>query len=217
MKQIAYDEMFQNELSHAWYKGTRNLMITILKPHLKENSKILDAGCGTGGTIIFLKNHGLKNVKGIDSSQYALNYAKKRKIRNLKLASVSRIPYKGNSFDAVICLDVLYHQGVDPKKTLKEFNRILKKGGTLYLQVPAYNWLKSSHDISIETKHRFTASEVRELIESAHFKIIKLTYFNTLLFIPQMLKRILDKYKDKKDESDVSRLPTLLNDTFLRI
>ena len=215
MKKIAYDQMYENELTHAWYIGTRQLMIDALKKYLNKNAKILDAGSGTGGTILFLRRNGFNNVIGIDNSQLALDHSKKRGITNLKLASVNKIPFKDNTFDAIICLDVLYHQGVDQQKSLKEFLRTLKKGGILYIQVPAYDWLKSAHDISIETKHRFTASEIRNLVESKHFKIIKLTYFNTILFIPQMIKRILGK-RDKKVISDVSPLPPLINDTFLK-
>ena len=44
MKKIAYDQMYENELTHAWYIGTRQLMIDALKKYLNKNAKILDAG-----------------------------------------------------------------------------------------------------------------------------------------------------------------------------
>lgn len=79
MQKIAYREMFENEMSHAWYIGTGKLMIDFLKSLLDKKAKILDAGCGTGGTIKFLQKAGFKNVIGIDSSSEALRFCLKKK------------------------------------------------------------------------------------------------------------------------------------------
>src|SRR3990167_420123 len=139
MKPIAYREMYENELLHAWYVATRKLMINFLNKHLKKNAKILDAGCGTGGTMIYLQRAGFKNITGVDNSKEALKFTQKRRLTNIKLASVDSFPFAKNYFDAIICLDVLYHKGVDPKKAIFEFRRVLKSDGILYLEEPSYN------------------------------------------------------------------------------
>ena len=51
MQKNAYTEMYAQELTHGWYRGTREVLLAHLKK-LKPQAKILDAGCGTGGTIL---------------------------------------------------------------------------------------------------------------------------------------------------------------------
>ena len=212
MEKIAYCEMFDNELTHGWYLGTRNLLVSILKKYLPTNAKILDAGCGTGGTIVYLKKTGFSNIFGIDNSKLAISFCRQRKLTNIKSATVNHLPFKDQSFDAVICLDVLYHQGVNQHKTISEFSRVLKKGGLLYIQEPAYNWLKSKHDKIVSTEMRSTKGSLKEILELAKFKIIKLSYFNTLLFPAIAVKRLVDKFLSPNSKtSDIAPLPKQLN------
>lgn len=211
MKKFAYEEMFENELTHPWYLATRRLMIQCLKKYLKKDSKILDAGCGTGGTILALRQSGFTNTFGVDKSLVALSYCKNRKLRNTCYGDVNKLSFNNNSFDAIICLDVLYHKGVNPVLAVNEFTRILKPGGILYLQEPAYNWLQSSHDNAIQTERRFKASEIQSLLSSLSQNTIKKSYFNTLLFPLITLQRLKNKSQYKKLQSDVYKLPTVLN------
>ena len=225
MKKIAYEEMFLNELTHPWYLVTRNLMLNFLKNNLNKHSfstnksaRILDAGCGTGGTIAWLRKAGFRNVIGIDNNPYALAFCKKRGISEVKLYSVDQIPFGKESFDVVICMDVLYHQGVNYKNALKEFNRILKPGGLLYVQEPALDWLRGSHDKAIQTGHRFAKKELRELVINAHFNTVRCTYFNSFFLPPIMAMRLLGRiFRQIQPTSDVKELPYILNKFFLVI
>ena len=216
MQKIAYQEMYENEMSHAWYYGTRKLLIDTLEKYIARDSKILDAGCGTGGTILYLKKAGFNNLSGIDISKEAIGFCKKRKLNKIKLASVNKIPYPDEYFNAVLCMDVLYHQGVDSQKALEEFYRVLKKGGTLYVQEPAFNLLKSSHDEVIQTKQRFTRPLLLKLLESAGFTIVKKSYFNMIFFSPIVIKRLFDKFTSfDKPGSDLHPLHPVLNSILL--
>ena len=47
MQKNAYTEMYAQELTHGWYRGTREVLLAHLKK-LKPQAKILDAGCGNG-------------------------------------------------------------------------------------------------------------------------------------------------------------------------
>lgn len=214
MKNIAYQQMYENELTHGWYIGTRNHLIKILKQNCTPGSRILDAGAGTGGTIVLLKKAGFKNVVGIEKSDIAISYSAKRGLK-ITEGDVNKLPFKKDSFDVVICLDVLYHQGVNLGLAIKEFQRVLKKGGLLYLQEPAYNFLRSRHDIAIATSRRFTKNQITKIVTMAGFKILKASYLNTLMFLPIAVKRLIDKARDKNDiTSDVVSLSPLLNKLF---
>lgn len=212
MKKNAYKEMYLNELDHAWYKQTRELLIDNLEKYLKKNARILDAGSGTGGTIHRLTQYGFKNIFGIDISSTALSYSRKRGINSIRIGSINSLPYKNNSFDAVICMDVLYHKGVNQKQAINEISRVLKKEGILYVQEPAYNWLKSKHDLAIETQTRFTKKTLSKMLQNGKFKIEKATYYNMFFLGPIIIKRIKDKIlKNSSNSSDVKHLTPILN------
>lgn len=247
MKKIAYQEMFVNELTHAWYVATRDLAINTLKKRIKMEAKILDAGCGTGGTIKFLEKAGFKNVKGIDNNKIALNFCRQRGLKNVFKGSVNKIPFKDKTFDAVICLDVLYHRGVDVPMALRQFNRVLKKSGFLYIQEPAYQWLFSKHDKTIETQRRFGKKDLESQIKKSQFRILQCSYYNMFLLPFIFLKRLRDRFPRSKDrgslilaqnslhprgksrgffaqnkftsasQSDVYKLPPLFNNIMLKV
>jgi 2-polyprenyl-3-methyl-5-hydroxy-6-metoxy-1,4-benzoquinol methylase len=89
---------------------------------------ILDAGCGEGFTmnkLIKLKIG--KRIEGIEYSKESIAFGKKL-FPNLiiKQASVYDLPYKDNSFDLLICTEVLEHLK-DPSKALEEMLRVTKK------------------------------------------------------------------------------------------
>lgn len=212
MKKIAYKQMYENELDHAWYRSTRKLLISCLKERLKKDARILDAGCGTGGTMNILKKEGFTNIEGFDYNPQAISFCKKRGLANVKLGSVNHIGYEDNSFDAVICLDVLCQKGVIKAKALLEIHRVLKPGGLFYSQEPAYDWLRSTHDKVVETDHRFTKGELIRNFKKTGFKIIKTSYYNLFFLLPIIIKRIKDKVATQKHiSSDVDKLNPSLN------
>lgn len=107
--------------------------ISLAKP-LKIES-ILDAGCGEGFTMDkLLKNEVGKRIEGIEYEKNAIDFGKKL-FPNLiiKQGSVYELPYKDNSFDLIVCTEVLEHLE-DPTKALKEILRVSKK--YLIISVP---------------------------------------------------------------------------------
>jgi len=110
---------------------------------LKQNSvkKILDIGCGGGKHLVQLANQGF-DVYGIDNSPEALKKAKANLIKkgikpNLIISDMhKKIPFKENTFDAIISLRTLNHGDLkEITKTFSEINRILKKGGFIFITV----------------------------------------------------------------------------------
>ncbi len=215
MKNSAYKEMYDNELTHAWYIATRRLLTEYVTAHLQGKEKILDVGCGTGGTIVALNAGGFQNVIGIDNNLAAIHFCQKRGIKNVRLGSVNKIPFENGVFKAVLCMDVLYHQGVDVKVALKEFNRVLKKDGVLYIQEPAYKWLSSKHDRAIETQNRFTRKEIELLLKESGFRSLNISYYNMFLLPLIAAKRFWDK-SSQDHHSDVFRLSPIFNKAVLK-
>ena len=74
---------------------------------------------------------------------------------------------------------------------LKTVHDALKPGGILFVTVPSDKLLWSAMDIYAEHKRRYSRQELREKIEGNGFKVIKMSYFMTLLYPFILLSRKL--------------------------
>lgn len=98
-------------------------LITPLKP-----ASILDAGCGEGFTMDKLTKFGVgKQIEGVEYSKGAISLGKKL-FPNLTFreGSAYNLPYRDNTFDLVVCTEVLEHLD-NPTKVLREVMRVSKK------------------------------------------------------------------------------------------
>ena len=64
--------------SHWWYRGTREICMSLLRPHIagREPLRILDIGCGTGGNLAVLIEFG--EARGIDPDPLCINYGRRK-------------------------------------------------------------------------------------------------------------------------------------------
>src|SRR4051794_37476358 len=146
--------MARRETRHWWYAGMRRVALAVLDQALAGQSdlRLLDAGCGTGGTTVELQRFG--DVTGIDLAWEALLPAQARDLPSLTRASVERLPFADASFDVVTSFEVLYHLGVaSDVSALTELRRVLKPRGLFLLRLPAHDWLRGEHDRLVHTRH----------------------------------------------------------------
>ncbi|RJR16740.1 MAG: class I SAM-dependent methyltransferase [Nitrospiraceae bacterium] len=89
---------------------------------------VLDAGCGEGFVLSEFRNRNVGvQLEGVDFSEAALNMGRKMfPYLNLKKENIYNLPYKDNSFDLVICTEVMEHLET-PRKVLDEIMRVSKK------------------------------------------------------------------------------------------
>ncbi len=94
----------------------------------KDNFNVLDLGCGNGASTANIKG---QLVVGLDLSEKQLIKAKKRfPKREFVVGDARNLPFKNNSFDLIIAINMLHHVN-DPENVLKDCFRVLKKGGKL--------------------------------------------------------------------------------------
>ncbi len=107
--------------------------------NIKENSTVLDIASGKGTSAIFLAKRFNCNVIGIDLSEALIRKATKLAQNEMiadqvffKLGDAERLPFKTNSFDAIIseCSLCLFP---NKKSALKEMHRVLNDDGKLAL------------------------------------------------------------------------------------
>lgn len=215
MQDLEYTIMYQVEDTHFWFRGMRNIVGTLVTQlSLPPRAKILDAGCGTGANLIFLRRFG--HVDGVDASPLARRFSARRGIK-IKQGNINLLPYSANSFDLVTCFDVFDVEGVNEKKAMNEFRRVLKPSGYLMIHVPAYQWLHCSHDQIFQTARRYTCSSLASIMQKSKLKVIRQTYANTLLFPPQALKRLMRKYLPflfTNVHGDTEPIPKVINALF---
>jgi 2-polyprenyl-3-methyl-5-hydroxy-6-metoxy-1,4-benzoquinol methylase len=89
---------------------------------------ILDVGCGEGFTLEILRKAGVgKKLEGVDYLDSAIKMGKKEHPHlTLKQGTIYDLNYQDESFDVVICTEVLEHLD-DPEKGLDELVRVAKK------------------------------------------------------------------------------------------
>jgi SAM-dependent methyltransferase len=195
--------MFRAEDAHWWYRALHQLIFQMLECELPDwqAKAILDAGCGTGAILERLGNAD-KN-KGIDLSPVAISFCRKRGLNNVQEGDIAALPFSDNCFDAVICSSVIYHQWVtNVDVVLRELRRVLRPGGILFLNVPAFRFLHSPHDEAVMTARRFRKDEIRTLLVNHNYVVKRLTYWTTLLFPLTVLARTLRLSRTGRDFPD---------------
>ncbi len=153
---------------------------------LKHNDRILDLGCGEGRHVITA--YMLKNVEsvGIDLSLDDLLTTRQRfcefaepdnrdKSLVISVANGNQLPFADQTFDKVICSEVLEHVP-DYGAVLSEIERVIKPGGEFAVSVPRFFpewvcWQLSDAYHQVEGGHIriFNASKLRRHVEHCGF------------------------------------------------
>jgi glycosyltransferase involved in cell wall biosynthesis len=107
--------------------------------NIKKGGRVLDAGTGYSLFPLFLADMGLE-VSTVDlGHQSQIEGVIKKSGRKVKhyQGDFKSLPFQSEYFDSVCCISCLEHLPLmeDVHKSLKEFCRILKKGGTLFLTI----------------------------------------------------------------------------------
>jgi len=196
--------LFNKFLNKARYYFSIKLFEKVFKEYVNKKSDLLEVGCGSSTTSLFLSPK-ICSFTGVDISEEALSLSRKNAKRlNVKNArfikgDCFKLPFKDNQFDIVWSQGLIEHFDND-QGILKEKIRVCKKGGIIITSVPAY-W--SYHKVwYILTRPKFlrrfwpwtdqtfyTKKRLNSLIKHENVAILKI--FNYFLFgvIIQVLKK----------------------------
>lgn len=216
MEESEFQVYYNQENKHWWFIHRYQIIAWVTSNIIKQTTKkciLLDVGCGTGGLLERISNIPGMSVFGVDVSNAALNFCIKRGLSRIAQADAISLPFKDESIDIGLSCEVIDHVTIEPRIALKEIYRICKKGGWVVISDVAFEFLKSEHDKVYHTKHRFNKNEMFRLITGAGFKIVKISYYNFLLFPIISAIRIFRKLlvSKEKTSSDLKENTYFLN------
>ena len=218
MEAREYERSFALEESHWWFRAKRALVLFCLGRYGGLGGRGLDVGCGTGGMLQDLTGHG--TWVGVDATPLALALCQKRGLVRLAQGSALALPFRGESFDACLCLDVLYHRAVESDAgALAECYRVLRPGGRLVVTDSALAWLRSSHDDAVHGARRYTRAELLARIRAAGFTPLFASYAYCLLFPALAAFRLARRVSGRGElrGSDVFALPAAITAALLAV
>ncbi len=214
-----FEEKYHDvETDHWWFKSRRKYLIDLLKDAPK-NSKVLDIGCSSGIFLKDLESLGFKNENlfGVDISDAAIENCRKNGIPNSFVMDAQNITLN-ETFDIIVASDCLEHLE-DDTKALKNWNSLLKIGGTMYVFVPAFMSLWSYHDTINMHYRRYTNPELKSKLLTEGLSIQKSSYWNFFLFLPvYMFRKVSSVFnKNKTGEGDISIGNRFINSMLMQL
>ena len=209
--------MARVEEGHWWYRGLRDVLARTLVAQgggLPVHPRVLDAGCGTGRNLVALRDRLEPSyLGGFDASEAALQIARQKlPAADLYSGDICESPLHERDLDLVVSLDVLYIPGIERSRPgLERLVDALRPGGLLVLNLPAYDWLYSQHDVAVHTTERYTAGQIRSLLLGLGLQVRLLTYRLCLLFPVLVASRLPSLFRarpgDQQARSDLHHAP----------
>lgn len=165
--------------------GTSLKTLENLDSYLQPADVVLDFGCGSG-TFTTEMAKKVRLVQAIDISsrmlQVARESAKEQQMENISFSRTSIFDesFKGGSFDVIVAFNILHYLD-DQQKLMQKVHHLLKSGG-LFISATAclkerksfvrYLMLLLSISGILPDMHFYSVSELKGLMETAHFEVV---------------------------------------------
>ena len=125
---LLYTNLFK--LLQPFFKNKMGRQI----PNFIEDGFLLEIGCGRGEYLAKMRDLGW-NVRGVDVSQEAIDFAKSHYQLDVCVAGADNLPYDDAFFDVVFLKHVLEHLH-EPIAAMQEIRRVLKSNGRILITTP---------------------------------------------------------------------------------
>jgi SAM-dependent methyltransferase len=208
MDDIEIQQLDVLESTHFWYRA-RKMQLSIWFQGLKKsNLQVLDLGSATGGNTTHIASLG-HIVTSAEFSDIGIQIQRSKGIQVVR-ADARKLPFEDESFDVVICLDVMEHIEED-FLVISEISRVLRSGGRFLISVPEDPKLWSSHDVSVNHVRRYTRNSLLNILEYTNLKVTNL--WSTLF----LLRPVVVVARKFNNGSSLKRINPLLNMIFFLI
>lgn len=190
----------KNLLQRIWHTRKLKNVLKLVDSVGICPKNILDVGCASGWFLSKVKlRYPKSRCIGVDIYKKAIEYGKKR-YKSLELihADAHTLPFTDNSFDLVICTEVLEHV-VSPEKVLKEIERVLSPSGTAIIEMDTgsflfkvvwYWWNNMMRGVWKDSHiHMFNTTILQNMIKKNGFLITGKRIFNFTMGVAFCLEK----------------------------
>jgi SAM-dependent methyltransferase len=200
------------EAGNFWFRSRNRLLIWALSRYFPDAENFLEIGCGTGYVLSGVREAFPKfSLAGSEISTAGLGFAAAR-LPGVELFQMDgrSIPFE-NEFDVIGAFDVLEHIKEDEAVLSQMHKAVRHRGGGLILTVPQHPFLWSQMDDYAHHARRYRARELRDKVERAGFRILRMTSFVSLLLPLMMLSRLKQQTPEKIEAMSEFKINPLLN------
>jgi len=165
---------------------TKQIVENYIDPlELPKDAHILDLGCGPGYFLDEMKERGYTNVHGVTLSPGDIKICES-KGHTIKKYDLSFLPQKDGYYDESVDFIFIRHaleHSPYPIFSLMEYNRVLKQGSKIYIEVPAPD-CERQHELNVNHYSILGASQLGALLIRCGFNIDKFDNFEFDINIP---------------------------------
>jgi SAM-dependent methyltransferase len=172
-----YRRILEVERSNWWHRGMRDIASALLGDRLARGGRLLDAGCGTGGVLAWLRGAGpFGSLAGADIAGEAIEFARGQVPEaDLRVAPLDAMGWDDASFDLVVCNDVLQHvPSARLGASVSELARVIAPGGALLVRTGGARATRSERD----DWRIFDADGLRSALHAGGLAVERITYAN---------------------------------------
>lgn len=174
---------------HFWMKSRMRYLTKMLKSQ-HASGAFLDIGCGTGQTIKATEEAIDCIVDGLDLDISLLESAPKIQ-GTLMVANIMDDDLNiGKAYDVILLLDVIEHIEND-KSFLQKTMRLLKPGGIIIINVPAFQSLYSRYDLVLGHQRRHTSRSLSQCATAVGLEILDVRYWGVLLIPLLVIRKVI--------------------------
>jgi hypothetical protein len=171
-----------------WYRHRNRCLIAALRA-FPPDEPLFDIGGGNGVVAIALQQAGWR-VALVEPIVEGAHRARHRGVARVICASLEESGLRDRSLPSAGLFDVLEHIH-DDVAFLTRLHALLVKNARLYLTVPAFARLWSSHDEIVGHVRRYDAKTLSRLVEACGFRVEHVSYLFSPLPFAILARRVV--------------------------
>ncbi|WP_258101423.1 class I SAM-dependent methyltransferase [Marinoscillum pacificum] len=201
----------ESEENSFWFNHRLTCLNELIK--LYPIKHMMDIGGGNGQISEFLQSKHIQTIL-LEPRLSGVKNAQKRGIEQIIWGSLQNIDFKPNSIESVGLFDVLEHIEND-KDIIASIHDILLQNGTLWITVPAWQFLYSEFDKEVGHFRRYNLTELTTILKEAGFNVQYKSYLFFLL--PFVIWPVRKFYKLQKKETKRRKFGHIDKSSFIGI